>query len=42
MVALVDGEDLSSLALSVRHYFISFTQCMRLCVCVCVHGHVCV
>ena len=36
MVALVDGEDLSSLALSVRHYFISFTQCMRLCVCVCV------
>ena len=46
MVALVDGEDLSSLALSVRHYFISFTQCMRLCVCVCVcvcvNGHVCV
>ena len=44
MVGLVDGEGSSSLDLSVRHYFISFTQCVciRVCVCVCVCARACV
>ena len=39
-VGLVDGEGSSSLDLSVRHHFISFTQCVHVCVCVCVFGGV--
>lgn len=42
MVGLVDGEGSSNLALSVRPYFIFFTQCMRSCVCVCVCTGMCV
>ena len=43
MVGLVDGEGSSSLDLSVRRYFISFTQCVciRVCVCACARACVC-
>ena len=42
MVGLVDGEGSSSLDLSVRHYFISFTQCVCIRVCVCARTGMCV
>ena len=42
MVGLVDGEGSSSLDLSVRHYFISFTQCVCIRVCVCARARACV
>ena len=42
MVGLVDGEGSSSLDLSDRHYFISFTQCVCIRVCVCARTGMCV